>query len=445
MYSKVFVANRGAVAARVLRALARLNVPAVAAYSDADAGAPYLSTASDAVRIGEGAPRQSYLNQENILSAVRASGCDAIHPGYGFLSENAAFAQRVCDAGLAFIGPSPRHIAAMGDKARARSLAREQGLPVAAGSKSLLPGCADLELLAAKIGYPLMVKPAGGGGGIGMVPVRDPSGLEASVQRASSLAGRIFGNPQVYLEKLVEAPRHIEVQILGDRHGGMRHFFERDCSTQRRNQKLIEESPAPLLPPGAMAEFCDRVADSMARLKYDNIGTVEFLRSPGGAFTFLEMNTRLQVEHGVTEEVTGIDLIVAQIRTAAGESLQRVLPEEVRCHGHAIQARVCAEDPVRFLPSPGRLSIFRLPEGRGVRVETGYAEGGTVSPFYDSLVAKIIVHRATREEAVDALIESLRETRIEGIKTNIPALVNILRSPAFRDGRVHTGLALAGL
>ncbi len=443
MFKKILVANRGAVAARVLRTLSRLNVPAVAVYSEADANAPYLSAASEAIAIGAAAPKESYLNQTAIIAAARQSGCDAIHPGYGFLSENADFARAVGDAGMTFIGPSAHHIAALGNKARARALAREHGLPVAAGSDRMAPDHPGLQEAAAQVGYPLMVKPAGGGGGIGMLPVHDSAGLIAAAQRASSMAQRGFGNPEIYFERLILTPRHVEVQIMGDRHGKVRHLFERDCSTQRRNQKIIEESPAPGIDPEALARLCHQVAASLQRMGYDNIGTVELLLSPDGTFTFLEVNTRLQVEHGVTEAVTGIDLVEAQLRTAAGESVDHVIRPDLSRFGHAIQARICAEDPVRFFPSPGPLTVFRLPQGEGVRVETGYQEGGIVSPYYDSLVAKIIVHRPTRAAAIEGLIAALEQTRIEGIKTNIPALVKILRSPAFNEGRVHTGLVAA--
>jgi acetyl-CoA carboxylase biotin carboxylase subunit len=439
MFSKVLVANRGAVAARVLRCLNSMNVASVAVYSDADAGAPYLELATETVRIGEGPAQRSYLDQNAILSAARAAGVDGLHPGYGFLSENPGFAQAVSDAGITFIGPSPRWIEAMGHKARARELAAESGLPVCRGS-GVLNGSTDPIATARNIGFPIMVKPAGGGGGIGMLPVRNEGELAAAIEKASSLAMRGFGNGDVYLERLLERPRHIEFQVLGDRHGGLRHIFERDCSVQRRNQKVIEESPAPFLPRAMLGELADRVAASLRTLGYDSIGTVEMLMGSDGTFTFLEMNTRLQVEHGVTEEVCGIDLVAAQICSAAGEKIAAILPGEIVIRGHAIEARICAEDPVKFFPSSGRLDTFRFPNGPGIRVETGYSEGRTVTPFYDSLLAKLIVHAPTRPAAIDGLIAALESTEIAGVKTNIPAILRLLRAPSFQDGPFDTGL-----
>lgn len=438
-FGKVLVANRGAVAARVLRTLDRMGIPSVAVYSDADAEAPYLALAGEAVRIGAAPARASYLDRTAVLDAARRAGADAIHPGYGFLSENAGFATDVTAAGLAFIGPSPRWVETMGDKARARALAAETGLPVSRGS-GIVRDAEAARAAAAVVGFPLMVKPAGGGGGIGMLPVRSEDELAVALEKASSLAQRGFGNGDVYLERLLERPRHIEFQLLGDRHGGLRHLFERDCSTQRRNQKLIEESPAPFLDRPVVTALADRVADGLRRLGYDNIGTVEMLMGQDGTFTFLEMNTRLQVEHGVTEAVCGIDLVEAQIRSAAGERLAAILPDAISPQGHAIEARICAEDPVRFLPSSGRLETFRFPSGPGIRLETGYAEGGTVTPFYDSLVAKLIVHAPTREAARSGLVEALRATTIAGVETNIPALLRLLGSVGFREGPIDTGL-----
>lgn len=439
MFNKVLVANRGAVAARVLRCLNSMNIASVAVYSDADAGAPYLELASETVRIGEGPAKQSYLDQNAILNAARATGADGLHPGYGFLSENSGFAQSACDAGVAFIGPSPRWIEAMGHKARARELAAESGLPVCRGS-GVLDGSADVAEIARNIGYPIMVKPAGGGGGIGMLPVRNEGELVAAVEKASSLAMRGFGNGDVYLERLLERPRHIEFQVLGDRHGGLRHLFERDCSVQRRNQKVIEEAPAPFLPRPMLGELADRVAAGLRTLGYDGIGTVEMLMGADGTFTFLEMNTRLQVEHGVTEEVYGIDLVAAQIRCAAGEKVATVLPSEIIGRGHAIEARICAEDPVKFFPSTGSLKTFRFPAGPGIRLETGYGEGRMVTPFYDSLLAKLIVHAPTRSAAIANLVTALESTVIDGVKTNIPAILRLLRAPSFQNGPLDTGL-----
>ncbi len=440
MFSKVLVANRGAVAARVLRALYELGVKTAAVYSEADYGAPYLELASETYAIGAAPARDSYLNQDVLLEVITRSGVEGVHPGYGFLSENAGFAQRVLDAGARFIGPSPRWIAAMGHKTRARELAAHHGMPVARGS-GVLPAEDEAVLAAARaIGFPVLVKPAGGGGGIGMLPAKDENELIAAVERSRSMAARGFGNAEVYLERLVERPRHVEFQVLGDLHGGAVHLFERDCSTQRRNQKVIEEAPAPMIGRAEAESMATRVASIVRDMGYDNIGTVEMLYGPDGSFSFLEMNTRLQVEHGVTEEVTGVDLVKAQVRCAAGERLGEILPAAIEVKGHAVQARVYAEDPRNFFPSPGKLKVFRPPQDPGIRVETGYAEGRDVTPHYDPMIAKVIVHAATRAQAIERLIEGLEVFEIQGPKNNIPAVLAVLRSDAFRSGEVHTGI-----
>ena len=442
LFKRVLVANRAAVASRVLRALNTLGIPSAAVYSDADRGAPWLALAGETAHIGPSPARESYLHQDNILAAAKSLGCDAIHPGYGFLSENAAFATRVEAGGLRFIGPAPRWIEAMGHKTRARELARKEGLPVGRGS-GILPADPVKMLAAAEaLGYPVLVKPAAGGGGIGMLPARNPGELLAAVERAASMAERGFANREVYLERLVENPRHVEIQLLGDRHGKMAHLFERDCSVQRRHQKIIEEARAPAVDNAVLGALLDRAAATLGRMGYDNLGTMELLLAPDGEYRFLEMNTRLQVEHGVTEEITGVDLVAAQLGSSAGLPMALILPESPRPQGHAIQARVYAEDPKRFLPSPGTLREFAPPSGAaGIRVETGYAAGRDVTPHYDPLLAKVIAHAASRAEAIDRLIAALQVFRINGVKHNIPALVAILDSEEFRSGRVHTGLA----
>ncbi len=440
MFSKVLVANRSAIAARVLRTLDKMGIGSVAVYSEADAGAPYLARAGEAHCIGPGPARESYLDGKKIVDLARKLGVDAIHPGYGFLSENAAFARQVQEAGIAFIGPNANLIDAMGHKTRARELMLSHGMPMNAGSGVLPADEASVAAAAERIGYPVLVKPAAGGGGIGMIVARDSKQLAAAVTQAQSMALRGFGNGEVYLERLIERPRHIEIQVLADRKGRVRHMFERDCSVQRRHQKVIEEATAPGVPRDKIAALCGRVAEMMAAIGYDNIGTVEMLMGDDGSFSFLEMNTRLQVEHGVTEEVTGIDLVEAQIRSAAGEALDTFLPATIAPSGHAIQARVYAEDPVRFYPSPGPLKTFRPPQGDGIRVETGYGEGGTVTPNYDPLLAKVIARGRSRDEAIGRLERALEAFAIEGLKTNIPALLRILRHEPFRAGAVHTGL-----
>ena len=440
MFHKVVVANRGAVAARVLRALREMRIGSVAVYSEADAGAPYLELADESHEIGPAPARESYLNQDALIEVVRKSRADALHPGYGFLAENAQFAQRVEDEGARFIGPAPRWIAAMGHKTKARELAARYGMPVTRGS-DVLPAEREAILGAARdIGYPVLVKPAGGGGGIGMLPARDETQLLGAVERSRSMAARGFGTAEVYLERLMERPRHIEFQVLGDKHGEAAHLWERDCSAQRRNQKVIEEAPAPNVERREISAVAEKVAGIMRGLGYDNIGTVEMLMGADGTFHFLEMNTRLQVEHGVTEEVTGVDLVRAQIRSAAGDTLADILPAAVVVTGHALQARVYAEDPKNFFPSPGRLAVFRPPLAPGIRVETGYAEGRDVTAHYDPMIAKVIAHAQTREGAIARLAEALEAFAIEGPKHNIPALLAVLRSEPFQAGRVHTGI-----
>jgi acetyl-CoA carboxylase biotin carboxylase subunit len=439
-FKKILVANRGAVAARVLRALGEMRIPSVAVYSDADAGAPYLSNASETVHVGPAPARESYLNQDALLAAIKSTGADAVHPGYGFLSENAGFAERVAAAGVTFIGPSPRWIADMGHKARAREQAARYGLPTGRGSGVLTRDKNATLAAAAAIGYPVLVKAAGGGGGIGMLQARNSEELLEVVDRAAALCERAFGSSDVYLERFVERPRHIEFQILGDRHGNVVHLFERDCSVQRRYQKMIEEAPAPNVSRDRIVTMAARLADKLGSAGYDNIGTVEMLMDAGGELSFLEMNTRLQVEHGVTEEITGADLVRGQIRSAAGDRLADILPGPIAVDGHAIQARIYAEDPKRFFPSPGKLTVFRPPTGEGIRIETGYAEGRDVTPHYDPMIAKVIVHQPTREAAGTALVQVLDAFAIEGVKTNISTLLAVLKSEEFVSGRPDTEL-----
>jgi acetyl-CoA carboxylase, biotin carboxylase subunit len=363
-----------------------------------------------------------------------------VHPGYGFLSESAPFARAMIEAGVHFIGPSPRWLDAMGHKTRARELAAQYGMPMTRGSDVLPADPAAVLHAAQTLGYPVLVKPAGGGGGIGMLPAKNESELLAAVERSRSMASRGFGNAEVYLEQLMERPRHVEFQVLADAHGSAVHLFERDCSTQRRNQKVIEEALAPGLDRAVVDAVAAQVADIIGRMGYDNIGTVEMLLGADGTFSFLEMNTRLQVEHGVTEAVTGVDLVHAQIRSAAGQRLADILPARIAAQGHAVEARVYAEDPKNFFPSPGKLLVFRPPANADVRVDTGYAEGRDVTPHYDPLLAKVIAHADTREAAIDKLAAALEAFEIAGLKHNIPAVLTVLRSDEFRAGRVHTGL-----
>jgi acetyl-CoA carboxylase, biotin carboxylase subunit len=442
MFKKILIANRGAVAARIIRALNKLNIQSVAVYSEADASAPYLKDANEAILIGPGPAKESYLSQAALFKAIADSGADAVHPGYGFLSENAEFARSLESKGVAFIGPSPEWLEKMGDKVESRKLMAEYGVPMLVASSLLPDDEASIISEGERIGYPLLIKATGGGGGIGMQPVTDPKKLVKAVGRARSLAERTFSNDGVYLEKLLERPRHIEFQVVADKHGNARTIFERDCSIQRRYQKVIEESPAPGIDPHSLEKLAETIRSAVQTMGYDNIGTVEMLRGEDGSFTFLEMNTRLQVEHGVTEEVTGIDLVVAQIRAAAGETLSEIFEKEPQCTGHAVQARVYAEDPIKFFPSPGHLEKFDLPSGDGIRIETGFAQGMDVTPFYDPMIAKVIARADDRVAAIKRLRDALSDFTISGPKTNIPFLLEVLDSEEFRTGKVHTNLVV---
>lgn len=433
---KVLIANRGAAAARILRAVHALGLQSVVVYSEADRDLPYVQQAGESYCIGPPPARDSYLNQDLLLDVMARSAADALHPGYGFLSENAQFAQRVEAEGYCFIGPSSKWIASLGNKATARALMQRHGLPMS-GSTGILPrvDMAAVHQAAAALGFPVLIKPAGGGGGIGMVPVEDAQALSECWERASGMAEKAFGDAALYLERFVQAPRHIEFQFLADRHGHVLSLFERDCSTQRRYQKVIEEAPAPAISRDIVSEMAERLAAILGNIGYDVIGTVEMLYTPEAGFSFLEINTRLQVEHAISEAVTGVDIVQAQIRLAAGEQLSAVVAKKPELGGHAIEARVYAEDPVRFFPSPGVLKVFELPgQGPGLRVETGYGPGNRVSSHYDPMVAKIIAHAATREAAISGLVDALGNTRVEGIKTNIPMILNVLRSDCFRAG-----------
>lgn len=440
MFTTVLIANRGAVARRIIRTLRAMGLRSVAVYSEADRDLPHVAEADEAHCIGSPPARASYLDIDRLVSVARQSGADAVHPGYGFLAENAAFARAVSAAGMRFIGPSPVHMERLGHKQRARHELAAAGMPVAPGSP-VLPDELEAALAVAErsAGFPMMLKPAGGGGGIGMVACIDAAAFRQGFDRARRTAQAAFAAPQLYAESLLMRPRHIEFQILGDGRT-VRHLFERDCSTQRRHQKLIEESPAPALDTGLLDEAADRACAALAALGYDNIGTVEMLYGADGRLGFLEVNTRLQVEHAVTEAVTGIDLVAAQLRLAAGEAVDRVIGD-VRRDGHALEVRVYAEDPVRFLPSPGVLSVFRPPEtAPGLRVETGYREGNTVTPYYDPLLAKVIVHAPTRVQAIERMLAAIAAFEVAGLRTNLPTLAAVLSSEAFRAGRVHTGL-----
>ena len=432
MFDKILVANRGAIARRIIRACNELGVASVAVYSEADAGAPYLAEAGQAVPLAGVTAADTYLNEAALLEAIRTTGADAVHPGYGFLAENAGFAERLVQAGVRFIGPAPRWLADMGDKVRARAAMAELGFPTHGGS-SVLADLDDAMTTAAALGYPLILKPAGGGGGIGMTVVEDADALAAAFARSAAMAAAAFGDGGLYLERYLAAPRHIEFQLLADCDGNVMHAFERDCSVQRRHQKVIEEAPAPGIARADLDAVAARAVAAAATMGYDNLGTVETLYQDGD-FGFLEMNTRIQVEHGVTELVTGMDLVATQIRLAAGAAL----PARPSLDGFALEARVYSEDPVSFFPSTGVLTRFRAPRLHGVRVETGYGEGQTVTPCYDPLLAKVLAHGSTREQALGRLMVGLKAFEIHGVKTNIPLLLDVLQEPGFIAGGVTT-------
>ncbi|MBI4233425.1 MAG: ATP-grasp domain-containing protein [Chloroflexi bacterium] len=441
MFRKVLVANRGEIACRIIRTCRRLGVRSVAIYSDADATAFHVRMADEACRIGRPPPSESYLNIPAILQAARLTEAEAVHPGYGFLSQNTAFAQACREAGLTFVGPTPQVMEKMGDKLQARHLAREAGLPLVPGTEAAVN---DSEALGAAqaLGFPVMVKAAEGGGGIGIQIVSSPEAMKDVVQRARTLARSAFGSPRVYLERYIERTAHVEVQVLGDHHSNLVHLLERDCSVQRRHQKVVEETPCIKLN-DAQRQTLSQAALTFARhVGYTNAGTVEFLVAPSGDFFFLEMNTRLQVEHGITEMVTGLDLVELQLRIAAGEPLP-FTQKQVTRRGHAIECRVYAEDPDTFLPSPGTVLTVKTPLAPFVRVDSALSPGYEVTTYYDPLLAKVMSWHPNRKGAIHRLRRALRSFRIEGVKTNIPRLLAVLADPAFLTGSYDTTLLTA--
>jgi acetyl-CoA carboxylase, biotin carboxylase subunit len=437
MFQKILVANRGEIALRVICACKELGISTVAVYSEADRNSLHVRFADEAVCIGPPRSSESYLNIPQVISAAEITNVDAIHPGYGFLSENANFA-KVCEASeITFIGPRPEIIELMGEKDRARREVKAAGLPTIPGSEGIVEGEEQLAKEAARIGYPLILKASAGGGGRGMRIVRAQDELLAAYRTARNEAQQAFGTPDVYAEKFLEHPRHIEFQILGDQHGKVIHLGERECSIQRRHQKLVEESPSPAMDPKQRKELGAKVVKALEKIGYTNAGTIEFLMDEDGALYFIEMNTRIQVEHPVTELVTGVDLIKAQIRIAAGEKMDdatgAILPA-----GHAIECRINAEDPVTFVPSAGRITTFQAPGGTGVRVDSAAYTDAVIPPYYDSMIAKLIVKGRDRAEAIGRMKRALEMFVIEGIKTSIPLHRRILADPRFATGKYDT-------
>jgi acetyl-CoA carboxylase biotin carboxylase subunit len=435
MVKKVLVANRGEIAIRIIRACRELGIATVAVYSEADRRSPHVFAADEAELIGPAPAAQSYLRIDRLVDVARRRGCDAVHPGYGFLAERASFARAVEAAGLVFVGPPPEAIDAMGDKTRARTVMMEAGVPVVPGTAAALADTAEATAVAEDVGYPVMLKAAAGGGGKGMRVVRDPEELVPAYEAASREARAAFGDGSVYVEKFLEGPRHIEIQVLADRHGAVIHLGERECSIQRRHQKMIEEAPSPAVG-GELRRAMGEAAVAAARaVGYRNAGTVEFLYTDG-EFYFLEMNTRIQVEHPVTELVTGVDLVQWQLRIASGEPLG-VAQDDVRWSGHAIECRITSEDPAHgFLPSSGRIELLSVPGGPGVRWDGGIQAGDEVSLYYDPMLAKLIVHGPSREAAVARMLRALDELRIVGIETSAPFHRRVLRERDFRAGDI---------
>ncbi len=443
MFDSVLVANRAEIARRVIRTARRMGIRAIAVYSDADADLPYVSEADDAVHLGPAPPARSYLDVAAIIGAARKTGAAAVHPGYGFLAENADFARQVIGAGLTWVGPDPAAIEQMGDKIRARNLMEAAGVPVSPGSREPVTDVIAALAEAERIGYPVMVKASAGGGGIGMGVAAGPADLRAAFETARSRAERFFGSPEILIERYVEHARHVEVQILGLADGRVLALGERDCSVQRRHQKVAEETPSPGVSAGLRERMLAAAVRAGQAVGYQGAGTVECLvDADAGSFVFLEMNTRLQVEHPVTELVTGIDLVEQQFLIAAGEppSFDAAHPDSVRSSGHALELRVYAEDPVRFLPGPGRISAWDEPSGEGVRVDSGYRAGNTVTPFYDPLLAKLCVYGADRDQALERARQAVAAFRIAGPKNNLPFHAELLASPEFIRGDYDTSL-----
>ncbi|MBE3573119.1 MAG: acetyl-CoA carboxylase biotin carboxylase subunit [Moorella humiferrea] len=438
MFRRVLVANRGEIAVRIIRACREMDIETVAVYSEADRGALHTRLADKAVCIGPAPANRSYLHIPSIIAAAQMSGADAIHPGYGFLAENPYFAEMCATAGITFIGPSPRAMQLMGAKATARATMMAAGVPVVPGSEGVVKDLDAALAIAKEIGYPVLIKASAGGGGRGMRVAQGPKELRQALQTAQREAEAAFGDSEVYLEKYIEEPRHIEFQILGDTEGNLIHLGERDCSLQRRNQKILEEAPSVALTPELRREMGEVALKAARAVDYYSTGTVEFLLDKYGRYYFIEMNTRIQVEHPVTEAVTGIDLVQEQIKIAAGESL-KIRQEDVEIRGHAIECRINAEDPEHnFRPAPGRIERYHVPGGFGIRVDSAVYSGYIIPPFYDSLIAKVIAWAPDRDKAISRMAGALKEMIIEGIPTTIPFHQQILENAFFRRGEIYT-------
>ncbi len=436
MFHRVLIANRGEIALRIIRACRELGVESVCVYSTADAGAPYLQYADQAICIGPPPARESYLNIPRIISAAEVSNADAIHPGYGFLAENAHFAEVCRDCNIAFIGPSPEAMGLLGDKVSAKRIAREAKVPVFPGSDGAIEEIDKAVEVAKKVGFPVIIKASAGGGGRGMRVCRNEGELRNNVAAAQQEAAAAFGNGAVYIEKFLESARHVEVQVIGDQHGNAIHLYERDCSTQRRHQKLVEEAPAPLVDPRRRDEVCKAAAKLIKKANYCGAATVEFLLDDKQNFYMLEVNTRVQVEHPVSEMITGVDIVKTMIRVAAGETLP-YRQRDISVRGHAIECRINAEDPDRsFAPCPGRIERFDPPGGPGVRMDTHCVAGYTVPPNYDSMIGKLIVHADDRRSAIERMSRALAELHIEPIRTTVPLHRRLMENHAFIEGGV---------
>lgn len=438
--NKILIANRGEIALRIMKTCKRLGIQTVAVHSEADKHMPFVKFADEAYEIGPGPVVQSYLKAETIIDAALQAGADAIHPGYGLLSENADFARKVREAGLKFIGPDAETIELMGDKIASRIKMKKAGVPVVPGTDEGVASLEDAVKAAEMIGYPIMLKASAGGGGIGMVRCENEQALSQHFQSIKTRAKSYFGDDVVFLEKFVENARHIEVQIFGDDKGNIVHLFERNCSVQRRNQKVIEESPSPSLPVEVGKQLYEAAVAAGKAVHYRNAGTVEFILAENNEFYFLEMNTRLQVEHPVTEEVTGYDLVEWQIEVARGNELPVTDQQQIKSSGHAIEFRIYAEDPVTFMPSPGTIRKMDWNDSANMRIDSGYEEDGSVTPFYDPMIAKVIVHAEGRQEAIDKAGEFFASFTIEGVKTNIPLFQKFISSQEFLVGKYNTNV-----